>query len=52
MNRANDDDIIFENLPGEAEDTKKQTIDYNNSVYVFNSEDEDDEEGGDTNDGI
>lgn len=41
INRANDDDIIFENMPGEVEDTKKQTIDYNNSVFVFNSEDED-----------
>ena len=41
INRTNDDDIIFENMPGEVEDTKKQTIDYNNSVFVFNSEDED-----------
>jgi translation initiation factor 1A len=41
INRTNDDDIIFENMPGEVEDTKKKTIDYNSSVYVFNSEDED-----------
>ena len=44
INRTNDDDIIFENMPGEVEDTKKQTIDYNNSVFVFNSEDEDAED--------
>lgn len=44
INRANDDDIIFENMPGEVEDTKKQTIDYNSSVFVFNSEDEDAED--------
>jgi len=41
INRSNDDNIIFENMPGEVEDTKKQTIDYNNSIFVFNSEDED-----------
>jgi len=59
INRANDDDILFENLPGEAEDTKKKTIDYNNSAFVFNSEDEDDgddreagEAEDDGNDGI
>jgi len=44
INRSNDDNIIFENMPGEVHDTKKQTIDYNNSIYVFNSEDEDAED--------
>jgi len=39
INDVNDDSIIFEDVS--IEDTKKQNIDYNNSIYVFNSEDED-----------
>jgi translation initiation factor 1A len=50
INRSNDDNIIFENMPGEVEDTKKQTIDYNNSIFVFNSEDEDAEADADAED--
>lgn len=42
VNNDNDANIIFENLC--VEDCKKQNIDYNNSVYVFNSEDEDTDE--------
>jgi translation initiation factor 1A len=50
INRSNDDNIIFENMPGEVEDTKKQTIDYNNSIFVFNSEDEDADADADAED--
>jgi len=50
INRSNDDNIIFENIPGEVEDTKKQTIDYNSSIFVFNSEDEDAEADADAED--
>jgi translation initiation factor 1A len=49
INRADDDNIFFENMPGEVDNTKKENIDYNNSIYVFNSEDEeadDDYEAG------
>lgn len=49
INRADDDNIFFENMPGEVDNTKKENIDYNNSIYVFNSEDEeadDDDEAG------
>jgi translation initiation factor 1A len=41
INDVNDDSIIFEDVS--IEDTKKQNIDYNNSIYVFNSEDEDED---------
>jgi translation initiation factor 1A len=40
INRADDDNIFFENMPGEVDNTKKENKDYNNSIYVFNSEDE------------
>jgi translation initiation factor 1A len=40
INRADDDNIFFENIPGEVDNTKKENKDYNNSIYVFNSEDE------------
>lgn len=45
INDVNDDSIIFEDVS--IEDTKKQNIDYNNSIYVFNSEDEDEDEDAD-----
>jgi translation initiation factor 1A len=50
INRADDDNIFFENMPGEVDNTKKENKDYNNSIYVFNSEDEeadDDDEAED-----
>lgn len=48
INDVNDDSIIFEDVS--IEDTKKQNIDYNNSIYVFNSEDEDEDEDADADD--
>lgn len=41
-NNVNDANIIFDDAP-EEEDKKKKDDDYNNAIYVFNSEDEDDE---------
>jgi translation initiation factor 1A len=61
INRADDDNIFFENMPGEVDNTKKENKDYNNSIYVFNSEDEEadeaeeageDDEADDGNDSI
>ena len=52
INRADDDNIFFENIPGEVDNTKKENKDYNNSIYVFNSEDEEADEADDGNDSI
>ena len=41
-NNVNDANIIFDDAP-EEEDKNKKDDDYNNAIYVFNSEDEDDE---------
>jgi len=43
-NDINDDSIIFEDVS--VEDCKKQNIDYDNNIFVFNSEDEEDNGDG------
>jgi len=50
INRADDDNIFFENMPGEVDNTKKENKDYNNSIYVFNSEDEEAEDDDEVDD--
>jgi translation initiation factor 1A len=50
INRADDDNIFFENMPGEVDNTKKENKDYNNSIYVFNSEDEEADEAEEAED--
>jgi translation initiation factor 1A len=50
INRADDDNIFFENMPGEVDDTKKENIDYNNSIFVFNSEDDEVDEAEEVDD--
>jgi 3-deoxy-D-manno-octulosonic-acid transferase len=41
INSLNDANIIFDDA--QEEENKKKKEDYNNNIYVFNSEDEDDE---------
>jgi len=50
INRADDDNIFFENMPGEVDNTKKENKDYNNSIYVFNSEAEEAEDDDEVDD--
>ena len=51
INNANDANIIFEDTC-EKDSKKKEDEDYSNSVFVFNSEDEDDCEDNEVDDGI
>ena len=50
INNTTDDNIIFEDIC-EKDNKKKESDDYNNSIFVFNSEDEEDNEE-DMDDGI
>lgn len=43
ISSVNDANIIFDDAP-EEENKKKKDTDYNNSIYVFDSENEDDDE--------
>ena len=51
INNANDANIIFEDTC-EKDSKNKEDEDYSNSVFVFNSEDEDDCEDNEVDDGI
>ena len=52
INNANDANIIFEDTCEKDCKKKKEGEDYSNSIFVFNSEDEDDNEDNDVYDDI